>query len=125
MINAKKTIATLLVGCSVLGAGMPAFAADTTMPEVKDAAAITENVASIQPRAASYEITGNSVRLRTSPSLSSSTKGYLAKGDLVAVGHGEEAVYADGYYWLPVQVTTGSLKGSTGWVATTYMTEIG
>ncbi len=126
-MNFKKTIATALLGCTVLGTGMPAFAADTAIIETKDSSAITSTVSSVQPRAASYEVTGDYVRIRTAPSLSASSLGYLMKGDLVAVGRSESQnpVYADGYYWLPVQVTTGNMAGTSGWVASNYLFEIG
>lgn len=124
-MKTKKVVATVLLGCSVMGVGMPAFAADAAIPEMKNTVSITANDSVVQPRAASYEITGDYVRLRTGAGLNSSVVGYLMKGDLVHAGHGVDPVYADGYYWLPVGVNTGDLQGKSGWVATKYLYEIG
>ena len=127
MINTKKLTATALLGCSIMSIGVPAFAADTDIPVVKNVTAITETASVIQPRAASFEVTGDYVRLRKNPNTSSATIGYLMKGDLIAV-NGEAAanpVYADGHYWVPAQVTVGSLAGNSGWIAMDYLVQIG
>lgn len=124
--KSKKAFATMLLGISTVSFCTPAFAAETT-PVEKTAPTViaTENVKAVQPRAATYEITGDYVRLRTGPSLSSSTIGYLMKGDIVAFGHGVDPIYADGHYWYSVQVVSGGLYLSTGYVAGDYLLEIG
>lgn len=124
--NSKKALATALLGLTTVSFCTPAIAADTMVAETPSVNVIaTARQTAVQPRAVSYEITGNYVRLRTGPSLSSSTIGYLMSGDIVTFEHGQDPIYADGHYWYAVQVVSGNLYLSTGYVAGDYLLEIG
>lgn len=73
----------------------------------------------IIPMAQYGEITGNNVRLRSEPGLSSTVLMFLQMGYEVTLPYVDEE-YKDGYYWTNV-----IYNGVNGWVASQYVYEYG
>lgn len=126
MLNSKKIITTVLLGCSIIGISNPAFAADYMIAETPITPMIENGTSGIQPRSSSYKITGNYVSLRASASLSGDVVAYLMKGDIVA--DLKETKYSDGHLWVMIQCVNCSnsiLNGTPGWIASDYLSLIG
>ncbi len=105
-----STVLAITMAASV--AAIPA-SAEAFNPKMQ-----TNNAAYVQPRTASWEVTGNLVRMRTEPSLSGTVIMLLERGEIVYEAAGYDHVEADGYTWVCV---TCNRTGWGGWVATEYL----
>jgi uncharacterized protein YraI len=66
-------------------------------------------------------INANNVNLRSGAGTSYPSLGQVNYGDRFE-DYWLPFVYADGYYWCKVKMLTGQNAGTTGWVATDYLT---
>ena len=119
----KKIVATVLATGMLMSAGIPAFAAEVPCETTSNTPTAKSEIVM---RSISYEITGNNVRLRATPSLSGDVIDYLYKGDIVV--DLKNTVYADGHTWVRVQCVNcrnAYLNGTPAWVASDYLRQVG
>ena len=115
----KKILFPIVSSIIILSASVPVLA-DVYKDDVINTYS-TENSDKPSIRTTTYEVIGNNVRFRETPSLSGNVIGYLNKGDLVTGGSYEGwEVEADGYTWVHCFSYKYELNG---WVSKDYLIE--
>ncbi|OOM75285.1 hypothetical protein CLPUN_33420 [Clostridium puniceum] len=101
---------------TVITTSTPVFASTNINTTENTVASSTRRLANITGTIAS-----SNVNLRTTPGIETWNvyNVQLKKGDTVLILN--EFGPSDGYYWYKVTVTSGILKGKSGYVATTYV----
>lgn len=110
----KKITSIALV--VALAAGMTAIPASAE--QYNSAMSAPNRMSTVQPRTASWTVTGDWVRMRREPSLLGEIIMLLQYGETVYEGTEYSHVEADGYTWVYVY---SNRTGWGGWVASAFM----